>query len=61
LRRASAIGAFVGPEGGWTENETRAVLDAGAQPVYLGPHTLRIETAAIVLAGLMHVMQTTEH
>ncbi len=36
----------VGPEGGFTTEERTAFLEAGASPVWLGPHILRIETAA---------------
>jgi len=37
----------VGPEGGWEHEEREALLLAGASPVWLGPHVLRIETAAL--------------
>lgn len=40
---------LVGPEGGMTEAELAAVVDAGFKPVGLGETTLRIETAAIAL------------
>jgi len=53
---AGCILAFVGPEGGWTEVELEALIAAGAQPVSLGPHTLRIETAAIALAAVVHAL-----
>jgi 16S rRNA (uracil1498-N3)-methyltransferase len=36
----------VGPEGGFTESEERALCDAGASSASLGPHILRVETAA---------------
>jgi len=44
--RASPIRLWVGPEGGFTPAEIRALDDAGARPLCLGPHVLRIETAA---------------
>lgn len=40
----------IGPEGGWTEDETNAAERAGFQSVSLGERILRAETAA--LAGL---------
>ncbi|MBQ18320.1 MAG: RNA methyltransferase RsmE [Planctomycetaceae bacterium] len=43
----------VGPEGGWSETELQAAGNAGAVRVSLGPHVLRIETAAIALAALV--------
>ncbi len=39
----------IGPEGGWTEAE----LAAAGGLVALGPHVLRVETAAVVAAVLM--------
>jgi len=43
--------ALVGPEGGFTAEELVAVEAAGGRRVSLGPHVLRIETAAIALAA----------
>jgi len=39
----------VGPEGGWSPAE----LTEAADTVSLGPHVLRVETAAVVAAVLM--------
>jgi 16S rRNA (uracil1498-N3)-methyltransferase len=39
----------VGPEGGWTAGELSVALDT----VTLGPHVLRVETAAVVGAALL--------
>lgn len=39
---------LVGPEGGFTEAELQAARNAGALEIGLGPHTLRIETAAVL-------------
>lgn len=38
--------ALIGPEGGWTETEVKLFLELGLQPITLGPHILRAETAA---------------
>ena len=43
---ASAI-CLIGPEGDLTAEETAAAIAAGFQPVTLGPHVLRCETAAV--------------
>lgn len=43
--------ALVGPEGGFTAEELAVVEAAGGRRVSLGPHVLRIETAAIALAA----------
>jgi 16S rRNA (uracil1498-N3)-methyltransferase len=45
------IVGFVGPEGGFTDEEIARLRAAGATPVRLAPHILRIETAAIALAA----------
>ncbi len=44
-------GIFLGPEGGFAEDELSALLAGGAEPVDLGPTMLRVETAAVVAAG----------
>ncbi|HOB76272.1 MAG TPA: RsmE family RNA methyltransferase [Phycisphaerae bacterium] len=57
-----SILAFVGPEGGWTPEELDALTAHGCQPISLGPNILRIETAAIALAAIVHVAQgAAEH
>lgn len=45
------VAVLIGPEGGWTEEERTAALDAGARAVRLGEQTLRIETAALAAAA----------
>ena len=49
LRRAppARIGILIGPEGDLTPAEISAASEAGAWPVSFGPHTLRVETAAL--------------
>ena len=50
--------ALIGPEGGWSEAEVELFLKVGLQPITLGPHILRAETAAAAcLAGLQGVRQ----
>jgi len=44
---------FVGPEGDFTGAEVEGLVAAGAKLVGLGPHRLRVETAA--MAGLAAV------
>jgi 16S rRNA (uracil1498-N3)-methyltransferase len=46
------IALFIGPEGGFDEEEIAAAQTAGVLPVTLGPRILRAETAAIVAAAL---------
>ena len=39
---------FVGPEGGWSEEELRLAMEAGLALAQLGPYRLRSETAGMV-------------
>lgn len=49
-RQASAVLGIIGPEGGFTQEETASLVCARAVPVTLGPTRLRSETATICLA-----------
>ena len=44
---AASVTVMIGPEGDFSQEEVRAALDAGFEPVHLGPSRLRTETAAI--------------
>lgn len=44
---------FIGPEGGFGEDEVAFARDHGVVPVTLGPRILRAETAAVVAASLV--------
>jgi len=44
----SNIGVWIGPEGGWTDNELELAKNAGFSIISLGQLTLRAETAAII-------------
>jgi 16S rRNA (uracil1498-N3)-methyltransferase len=46
-RTATSIALVIGPEGGFTDVEIAAAVEAGAHIVNLGPHILRLETAAL--------------
>ena len=45
--RAKKVDIFIGPEGGFAEDEINRALSAGLKPVSLGSNILRTETAAI--------------
>lgn len=47
------IALFIGPEGGFTPDETEKARGAGLIPVGLGPRILRTETAAIVACAIV--------
>ena len=44
----SPVGLFVGPEGGWSEEEVGLAMEAGLALAQLGPYRLRSETAGMV-------------
>ena len=44
---AKRIAVVIGPEGGMSENEVKALEEIGAKQITLGPRILRTETAAI--------------
>lgn len=44
---------LVGPEGGFTSEEEAAADAAGCLPLWLGPHILRTETAAVAASTLI--------
>jgi 16S rRNA (uracil1498-N3)-methyltransferase len=48
----------VGPEGGFTQEEVELAKAAGWRLVSLGPKTLRVETAALVLAACVSSLET---
>jgi 16S rRNA (uracil1498-N3)-methyltransferase len=49
----TCVSLFVGPEGGFTPEETHCAEQAGARLVSLGPRVLRAETASPVFAALV--------
>ncbi len=51
--RPRAASLFIGPEGGFAEDEVRLAREAGFVPISLGPRILRSETAGIVAAALV--------
>lgn len=50
---ALRILVFVGPEGGWSEEEIALARSHSTETFGVGPRTLRTETAAIVVASLL--------
>lgn len=48
-----SIDLFIGPEGGFSQQEIALAVERGATIAGLGPRTLRTETAAIVACGLV--------
>ena len=56
-KAAAAVALYVGPEGGWSEQERESHAAAGHVPVTFGPRTLRVETAAVL--GVAQVLEAT--
>jgi len=57
-RPPASVGLIIGPEGDFSPAEYAAFRDAGARPIGLGPHVLRVETAATAaLAILRHELE----
>jgi 16S rRNA (uracil1498-N3)-methyltransferase len=55
---AKSVGLFVGPEGGFTDEEVELALQNGCLPATLGDNILRTETAAIVgVASVMYELR----
>ncbi len=54
----SKVAVFIGPEGGFTEEEIRSAKENGVLPVTLGHRILRTETAGmVVLSWLMYRLE----
>jgi len=50
---ADVVRLLVGPEGGWAPEELQLARARGAAVCRFGPHVMRIETAAVVAAGII--------
>lgn len=53
IRPGSSIGIFIGPEGGFEEDEAAEAVAAGAEAVTLGRRILRTETAGMALISVL--------
>ena len=55
---AKSVGLFVGPEGGFTDEEVELAVQSGCLPATFGDNILRTETAAIVgVASVMYELK----
>ena len=53
-----SVGIFIGPEGGFAQEEVEAAVEAGARTVTLGRRILRTETAGLaILSVLMFALE----
>ena len=47
------VGIFIGPEGGFEEEEVALAMKTGANPVTLGKRILRTETAGLTMLSVL--------
>jgi len=61
LGSAATVAIFVGPEGGWSDEELALARNAGTEAISLGPNVLRSETAALAAVSVMgRLLRTVE-
>lgn len=60
LRRTTGVLVLIGPEGGWDDAELVAADAAGFARWSLGPHVMRIETAAVAAAAIVRYATLTQ-
>ena len=53
LKGAVSAGIFIGPEGGFEENEVGFAVENGAVPISLGKRILRTETAGLAILAMI--------
>lgn len=59
--RAKSIAIFIGPEGGFADEEIELAVENGIYPISLGKRILRTETAGLsVLSILMYQLETAD-
>ena len=59
IQPGQSVGVFIGPEGGFEEEEVRDAMEAGGKPVTLGKRILRTETAGMtMLSILMYTLES---
>lgn len=53
IRPGQSIGIFIGPEGGFEENEVEMAMHSGAHAITLGRRILRTETAGLAILSVL--------
>ena len=56
LPRNRQKAVLIGPEGGFTDAEVEVIENAGGKPLNLGPHILRLETAAVAALAVLRLL-----
>ena len=58
IKPGQSVGIFIGPEGGFTQEEIETALEHQVEPVTLGKRILRTETAGLtILSILMYLLE----
>ncbi len=61
IKPGQDVAVFIGPEGGFAEEEIEAAISCGVTPITLGKRILRTETAGMtVMAWIMYQMEADE-
>ena len=53
IEKGKSIGIFIGPEGGFDENEVDEAVNAGVSRISLGKRILRTETAGLMIISVL--------
>lgn len=53
IKPGMQVGIFIGPEGGFDEDEVAAAMERGIKPVTLGKRILRTETAGMAMLSIL--------
>ena len=53
IKGKKSLGIFIGPEGGFTEDEVKLAVEMGANVITLGHRILRTETASLAILSIV--------
>lgn len=53
IEPGQSVGVFIGPEGGFEQEEVELAVEMGAKPVTLGKRILRTETAGLTMLSVL--------
>ena len=53
IKMGMTVGIFIGPEGGFAEEEVEQAINIGAYDITLGKRILRTETAGMALMSVL--------
>ena len=53
IQPGQSVGIFIGPEGGFEQEEVKLAMEAGAYPITLGRRILRTETAGMTMLSVL--------